>query len=233
MKKNRVIGVLLARTGSNRLKNKVLLKINQKKTILEFLIDRIKDCKNLDEIILATSNKNKDKKILTLAKKKNIKCFCGDEKDVLKRICDATKVFSDKYNYIVRINCDCPFVMPHILDRDIKNFINSNGDIYSPFYKNSIPLGFSSVIFKKNTLYKINKLAKKLKYREHIENYCFDNPNKFRIIKFKKNKKLNFPKLSFLLDNKKDFLKLKEAYNLINNVSYKNQPIKLIKRFSK
>ena len=37
------------------------------------------------------------------------------------------------------------------------------------------PFGFSFVIFKRETLFKIERSTRKKKYLEHIENYCFDN----------------------------------------------------------
>ena len=43
-----------ARTGSQRLKNKILLKI-QGKTILEILISRLKKCKKIHNLIIVTT----------------------------------------------------------------------------------------------------------------------------------------------------------------------------------
>lgn len=226
----KILAIILARSGSSRLKNKVLLKINQS-TILDIFIKRLTNCKNIDKIILATSKNQNDKKIIKIAKKNKINFYVGDEQDVLGRVCNAISDQNTDFDYIVRANSDCPLIMPHILDQDIKNFINSNFDIFSPFYKNMMPLGFSSVIFKRNILLKINHLAKKSKYREHIENFCFDNKRKFKILTSKKIKKLYFPKLSFLLDTKKDFYKIKILFKSIKGISFKKQPHKLIEKF--
>ena len=48
-----------ARTGSKRLKNKILLKI-QGKTILEILISRLKKCKKIQNLIIVTTKKSRD-----------------------------------------------------------------------------------------------------------------------------------------------------------------------------
>ena len=64
------IGIIIqARLGSKRFPNKIIEKIDEK-TILEFLINRLKKIKFTHNIIIATSSKKNDKKIIEIAKKK-------------------------------------------------------------------------------------------------------------------------------------------------------------------
>ena len=66
------IGIIIeARTSSSRLPNKVLLKL-KKKTVLEYLISRLKKIskKYKAKIIIATTLKQNDLKIVKIAKKK-------------------------------------------------------------------------------------------------------------------------------------------------------------------
>ena len=66
MKKNiNFLAVIQARLGSSRLPGKVLKKINNK-TILEFLIDRLKLSKKINKIVIATTCNTRDKKILQI-----------------------------------------------------------------------------------------------------------------------------------------------------------------------
>lgn len=62
--------IIQARTGSSRLPNKVI-KNYKKFNILEILISRIKKSKLIDKIIISTTNKKKDIKIINFCKKKN------------------------------------------------------------------------------------------------------------------------------------------------------------------
>ena len=82
--------IIQARMNSSRLPGKVLLKVN-KKTLLEYLIERVKKINFINKIIIATTNNKSDKKIINLCKKLDIKYFCGSEKNVLKRVYDAAK----------------------------------------------------------------------------------------------------------------------------------------------
>ena len=59
-----------ARTGSQRLKNKILLKIHGK-TILEILVSRLKKCKNIHNLIIVTTKKSRDDIIVKICKKSN------------------------------------------------------------------------------------------------------------------------------------------------------------------
>lgn len=61
--------IIQARTGSSRLPNKVI-KNYKKFNILEILISRIKKSKLIDKIIISTTNKKKDIKIINFCKKK-------------------------------------------------------------------------------------------------------------------------------------------------------------------
>ena len=223
----RTLAVVLARSGSKRLKNKLFLKIN-KNIALDFFIKRLKKVKSLDEIIIATSKKKIDNKIYKFAKTKKIKCFRGSEKNVLKRLMQSISIAEKKPNLIVRANADCLLMMPTIVDKEIKFMKKEDYDLLTPFDSNYCPFGYSFVIFKHNTLKKIYNNAVKAKYLEHIENFCFDNENKFKIYRPKYQKKIFKPKLKLTLDVKKDYQKIKFYVKKIINVPIAQQPSKLI-----
>ena len=55
------IAIVEARTGSKRLPNKVMKKLNKKEAII-FLVDRLKRSKEIDKIVIATTDKKNDDK---------------------------------------------------------------------------------------------------------------------------------------------------------------------------
>ena len=63
VKKRKIICVIQARMNSKRLKGKVLLKLKDK-SVLNHIIDRIKLCKDIDLIVVATTYKSEDLKIV-------------------------------------------------------------------------------------------------------------------------------------------------------------------------
>ena len=64
-----MIAIIQARTGSKRFPNKVLSNIYGM-TLIEHVIDRLKKVKKIRKIIVATSNKKRDLKLIYLLQKK-------------------------------------------------------------------------------------------------------------------------------------------------------------------
>lgn len=232
-KQNKVVAVVLARFRSSRLKRKMLRQIHGKR-VIDLFINRLKKCKKIDEIILATSDVFQDQVFKKISKNHKIKFFSGSEKDVVDRLDKATQMLNSE-DIIVRANADNPIFMPTIVDKDIINFKKNNYDIFSPFYKNKLPFGYSFVIFKKSCISKIEDLAKKTNYREHVENFCFDNRKKFKVLfsKLNKNSQLYCPNLSVTMDTHEDLKKIRKYYSLIKNKPIEHQPLFLINYFKK
>ena len=59
--------IVQARMGSSRLPGKVMKKI-QDKNILQYMINQIQTCKRVSEIIIATTDREEDDKIASLAR---------------------------------------------------------------------------------------------------------------------------------------------------------------------
>tara|TARA_R100001377_G_scaffold84644_2_gene68660 strand:- start:182 stop:895 length:714 start_codon:yes stop_codon:yes gene_type:complete len=81
------------RTGSTRLPNKSILKINDKYTI-EYVINSVKKSKYADKIILCTTELKEDNILCDIAKDNNIHFYRGDELNKSKRWYGACKKFN-------------------------------------------------------------------------------------------------------------------------------------------
>ena len=236
MTKKKILAVILARVGSSRLKNKMMLKIGNK-MILKIFIDRLRKTKNITDFIIATSSNKKDIKIVNFAKKEKIDCIRGPEKNVLKRIILSINHTKKNPDLIIRANADNVLLMPSILDNEIKKMIREKKwDLSTPFDNNYCPFGYSLTIFKSKTLLKIQKNTKRIKYLEHVENYCLDYSTKFKILRPKHPKKYFFPGLKLSLDTYEDLKKIKFYYKKIKNIDITKQPaflIRIAKRYEK
>jgi spore coat polysaccharide biosynthesis protein SpsF len=193
--------IIQARTNSSRLPNKILL--NYKNiTPLSVLIKRLTKSKYLQKIIIATTTKKNDDKIVKFCNENNILCFRGDENNVLKRYYLAAKKF--KINKIVRITSDCPLVDYRILDQMIRVFKRKKID----YYANSLPLpskypdGMDIEIFTFKTLKTTFRKALLPSEKEHVTHYMWKK-NNFNILKKKTNN--NLSKYRFTIDYKEDF----------------------------
>ena len=74
MVKRNIVAIIQARINSSRFNGKVLKKIKGK-SILEIIVSRLRNSKNLSNIVVATSKNKNDKKIIDLCNKIKIDSF--------------------------------------------------------------------------------------------------------------------------------------------------------------
>ena len=117
----RTFATIEARMTSNRLPGKVILKV-RKKTLLEYLVERLRKVQEIDDIILCTTKNKTDDVLVNIAKGLNIKYFRGSENNVLKRFIDCAK--ENSITNIVRITADCPLIDPQLIDKCLQIHID-------------------------------------------------------------------------------------------------------------
>ena len=103
----KIVATIEARMTSSRLPGKVIMKVKNK-TLLEYLIDRLKQIKEIDDIILCTTKNHTDDILVKKAMELNVKYFRGSENNVLSRVVGAVKKF--KADAVVQITADCPII---------------------------------------------------------------------------------------------------------------------------
>ncbi len=227
--------IIQCRVSSNRLPNKILLKLG-KKTLLEFLINNLKKLTDL-ELICAIAKERNNKKLKDILKKNNIKFYEGSVDNVLKRFYMTAKKFNCKKN-IIRITSDCPLIDTNLLKRGIKLFKKSKVDYISNNIEPSFPHGLDFEIFTFEALEKAFKNSNKKSEKEHVTEYIKKN-KKFKKINIKNHIKLN-RYYRWTIDTKLDykfikilykkFLVKKKIFNWIQILNFlkKNQKIQQI-----
>lgn len=199
--------VILSRLSSKRLNKKALKKIGEK-TILDRVIERVKILENRFKIILATSINDEDKILLKIAKQNNIYGFAHSLEDVLLRTFSCAKKFS--LSHVVRISGDSPLIDPNLILHLFQS-ISYEIDIVTNVFPRSLPRGFSCEIIKIETLKRILDFTNDLKYREHVTNYIYDNPDKFKICNISNEKKIDIDK-NFSIDTESDYQFINKLY---------------------
>ena len=168
----RTILVTQARLGSRRLPGKVLKEI-EGKTLLQIHLDRLRKCKKISEIIVATTIKEEDSIIYNKAIEWGFNASRGSELDVLDRFYQAVK--DQNADWIVRVTSDCPLLDPILVD-DVISFVQEKDTDYGA---NGIveyfPDGQDVEIFKFSALEQAWKNAKLLSEREHVTPYIRNN----------------------------------------------------------
>lgn len=219
----KVVCLVQARVGSTRLPGKILKEICGK-TILHHEIDRLKKCKEIDEIVIATTDKEDDDKIVNEAKKLSVKYFRGSENDVLSRFYYSAK--ENNADIIVRVTSDCPCIDFEILDKMLIYFKDKYKEKQIDYLSNTInrtyPRGYDIEIFTFSALEKSYINAKKEYEREHVTPYIYDKTNNFLKLSFENTE--DYSKYRVTLDTIEDFIVIK---NIFENLYYKNPYFKL------
>lgn len=200
--------IIQARMGSTRLHGKVM-KTLEEKTVLAHVIDRVRQSKMIDEIIIATTTHDRDDVIELEALSCGVKVFRGSEDDVLSRYYYAAIV--NGLDVIVRITSDCPLIDSIIIDKMIKKYLDNACDLLSNTgindYERTFPRGLDISIFPFESLKEAFKNAKEKYQREHVTPYIYQLKN---VQYFKNN--INYSKYRWTLDTEEDFRLITEVY---------------------
>ena len=210
--------IIFSRLDSKRLPRKAFSLIDGK-FLLQRVIDRAKKINGIDKLILATSDREIDKGIIKLAKKNKIDFFAGNLNDVALRAYNTCK----KYNIdsFVRICGDRPFFDPVLISKLLLQHIKSDFDITTTMFPKTLPAGLTIEILNFEALKKIIKLNNDLSSREHITQFIYKNPQKFKLNNYNEKRFENYKDLRFVIDNYDDLERTKWVLNKLklNNKS--------------
>ncbi len=121
----KVVATLACRNNSSRLYGKPLQRLGEN-TVVEYMIQRMKEFKGIDKIVLAISD-TKDNLIYTdIAEKHGLKFVMGDDKDVLKRLIDACDL--EGGDTVFRVTSESPFTYLEGLDSALASHIQQKAD---------------------------------------------------------------------------------------------------------
>jgi spore coat polysaccharide biosynthesis protein SpsF len=121
----RVVAVIQARMGSTRLPGKVLKPIAGQPLIWH-IVHRLRKCRLVADIAVATSINPGDEAIVEWADTHGVPVVRGAEDDVLAR--HATAAEKLDADIIVRVSCDAPFIDPGFVDHMVAALIEQDGD---------------------------------------------------------------------------------------------------------
>lgn len=196
-----ILGIIQVRMGSTRLPKKALLDIAGK-PILQIIVERVKHSKLLDKVVIATTDKDKDKIICEFAEKNNISFYAGKEEDVVDRIYQTAKKFNA--DTIVRITGDCPLTDPKIIDKLITvHKENETADYISNVHPATYPDGLDLDLVTFPALERLWKATRSDAFNsEWFYNYMKENPNEFRRLNVENDRNLSAYRLT--VDYKED-----------------------------
>ena len=203
-----IVAIIQARMKSTRLPGKVLMDI-EGKPMLQRVIERVKESKLIDEIIVAIPYENYNQLVQLIMKCKVLR-YAGSSNNVLDRFYQAVP---PEATTIVRITSDCPLIDPEVIDKTIQYFLDNDIDyIYNlPPY----PDGLDTEVFSYRALEKSWLEATSDYDKEHVTTYIRNHPEIFRIGKLNYERDLSHFKWS--VDTEKDLEFVRQTYQKLGD----------------
>jgi spore coat polysaccharide biosynthesis protein SpsF len=216
--------------GSSRLPGKVLLKIDDGMTVLDYVIKQVQAAKKIEKILVATTNLKEDDLVCEHLRSQNIEFFRGSSNDVLDRYYQCAKEFS--IDVIVRITADNPLIDPSVVDLVITEYKRNRCDYTTNTLHRTFPYGTEVEVFSFDALEKVWKNAKLPSEREHVTPFIRDPKNGFNLMNIV-NTDDNYSHLRYTVDRAEDLQLVREIVKniptrpiLTQNIIqlYKNKP---------
>lgn len=206
----KVVAIIQARMGSTRLPGKVLKPILGK-PMLWYIVQRLRSVSRIDEVVVATSEKEENDAIRIFCTKNNIICFSGDEADVLDRFYKAAK--EQHADVLLRITADCPLVDPALVHNVLEEFFTKGYDYMGvatgagaatkEFDGFRFPDGLDTEVFTFTCLQTAWKEAKSQPEREHVTLFIWKRPEQFTLGSYKST--VDYSRMRWTVDTQEDF----------------------------
>jgi len=197
--------IIQVRMGSTRFPGKIMMKLDEKFTVLDYVIRQLGHSKLLENIIIATTHLEQDDVIVQYAKNNGLTYFRGEPLDILDRYYKCAKKFS--LDVIVRMTSDAPFLDPTVVDKVISKFQETGCDFASNNIIRTYPIGIDTEVFSMNALEKTWNEAELPSEREHVTPFMKKNKKIFKLYNLENNKKIPIYRLTIDRNEDLEFLR--------------------------
>ncbi|MDH3459498.1 MAG: glycosyltransferase family protein [Burkholderiaceae bacterium] len=171
--------IIQARMESTRLPGKVLAPIAGR-PMLSYQIERLRRCRTVDRIVVATTTLPADNAIVALCDSEGVECTRGSKEDVLSRYAHAARTFNA--STVVRVTSDCPLIEPTLVEDAIAMFLSGDSyDYLSNMIEPTWPYGMAVEVMSRKALDEAHAEARDLAEREHVTPFLYWRPKRYRL----------------------------------------------------
>lgn len=164
--------IIQARMSSTRLPGKVLMDLLGQ-PMLARQLRRVRECRELNELVVATTDQSVDDAIADLCIREGVQYFRGSENDVVSRYVGAAQLV--KADVVVRMTADCPLIDPQVTDRVVTELTSGVPacDYASNVIQRTYPRGLDVEAFTMDALLRVHRLATSAGAREHVTLFIY------------------------------------------------------------
>jgi len=206
-----VATIVQARMGSTRLPGKVLMDVAGA-PLLAHVVERCDAMTRSDATIVATSTLAGDDPIEALGAARGWRVFRGSEDDVLDRYVQAAREAGAEH--VIRVTADCPLVDPGEGDRVIAHHLATGADYTHNItvWGGETPIGVGVEAFALGALEASWRDGREPHHREHVDEYVYEHPERFRLERVPASAPLARPDLRLTVDTPEDMALTRALY---------------------
>jgi len=200
----KIAAIVQARQGSSRLPGKATIDICGKPA-LQRVVERLRQAKTLDDVIVATTINEADDAIVKLCEHLKCNYYRGDEEDVLERVWETTRMY--EVDVIVEITADCPLIDYNHVNHLVKLFCEGEYDHVSNVIERTFPRGYDIRVFSREALERTNAEVDNPIDRQHVSTWQYLNPRgkqNYRCLNWPAPPGQNRPDIEVTLDTPED-----------------------------
>ncbi|UUX51432.1 glycosyltransferase family protein [Nisaea acidiphila] len=174
----KTVAIIQARMTSTRLPGKVLREVLGT-PLLGYQIERVRRCRTVDEIVLATTTNATDDPVADFAARNGLRLWRGSEDDVLSRYAGAAEMAGA--DIVVRLTADCPLLDPELVDIVVSTLLESDPplDYVSNAGTGTLPDGLDAEVMRAAALMAAYLEATECQEREHVTPFIYNHPERF------------------------------------------------------
>lgn len=173
--KRRLVAALACRNTGSRLYGKPLQRINDRICILEQIIEAIRQCGEIDEIVLGISEGIANLPFIDLAHAQGVSYILGDPDDVLKRLIQCGR--AGKATDVFRVTTECPWFAYAMLPELWRAHTENGNDIT---VCDRLPEGLHFEIYTLESLERAHERGTARDRSEFCSNYPRQHPEEFK-----------------------------------------------------
>ena len=200
----KIAATIQARMGSTRLPGKVLKQIVGR-PMLALQIERIRQSRLIDEIIVATTTEPRDDAIVALARDLGVAFFRGSEDDVVSRVVGALQAFAVDLH--VEFMGDNPMPDALLVDAIIGYYLKhaDDYDYVSNALTTTYPPGAEVFVYPAAVLYDAESKITEAALREHVGVHIYRYPERYRLCNLEAPPWHRYPDMHLEVDTPEDF----------------------------
>lgn len=172
------VAIVQARMGSRRFPRKMLQQLAGR-PVIEWTVQRAQLAQQIDQVVVATSNRPEDDELADWCSQHEIACYRGSENDVIDRFYQCAVAYAA--DYVVRLTGDCPLLDPQLID-DVVNLClqDATVDYASNVEPMTYPEGMSVEVMPFRALELAWRESTLPSHREHVTPFLRFHADRFR-----------------------------------------------------